>query len=156
MTLFVVVCWYALFFWNNLYVKYIFLFFSGLASSKLLAIYIYMNEITPTKYKIYVSSYVISLSNIFVMIPSAIFFLAGGKNLNHFLAATLLLSPLSIVLNFLMPESPVYLYEKKKFKQLRKTLATFAKVNRVILKQNFIIKGENQPQTHSKISNFDF
>ncbi|CAI2363647.1 unnamed protein product [Moneuplotes crassus] len=130
-----------LFFWRNLYAKYIGLFILGLSLYKNFAIYILGMEVVPKKYQVYTSSWLLSSESLLAMIPAAVFLLAGGSNMQHFLLAGLVLSFTAIPLTMMVPESPKYLFEKKCFVELRKNLAYIARFNGVSM-GDYQIEGE--------------
>ena len=67
-------------------------------------------------------------------------------------------SVIAIILWLFIPESPRYLYEKKKYEELRGTLMTIARVNKIHLKDDNFFKYENketmvnQKGTHYSLS----
>lgn len=54
----------------------------------------------------------------------------------------LIIPIISFILSLWIPESPRYLFAKKKYQELRVTMSTFARVNKVELRHQFIIEGE--------------
>ncbi|CAI2361450.1 unnamed protein product [Moneuplotes crassus] len=139
-----VVCAYCLFFWKNIYAKYAFLFLAGISMATKVALYIYCTEVCPKRYQIYVGSYVLSVSSFLVIIPTSVYLWIGYKNIQTALIVCLFLSVISAILTLYLPESPKFLYEKKRYKELRKTLSQICEINGTKLKSNFLIKGEQE------------
>ncbi|CAI2363843.1 unnamed protein product [Moneuplotes crassus] len=132
---------FVLFFARNLYVIYVFLFLAGLFIYRNVAVYILVLEMVPEKYRIYASSCILSAEAMLTVPPITIFFLSGGKNMYHILAVGVGLSVISSISAFFVPESPKFLYGKKRFSALRSNLAYIARFNGTSM-ENYIIEGE--------------
>jgi len=133
-----------MFFWRNLYAKYVALLIVGFVSFKDVAIYILVVESLPKKSQIYAASWVLSSDPLITSVPATIFLMAGGKQLQHFYIAGLVMSVLSFFLTLMVPESPKYLLEKGKYGELRKNLAFMARFNGVSMGE-YQIEGELVP-----------
>ncbi|CAI2363436.1 unnamed protein product [Moneuplotes crassus] len=135
---------FILFFWRNLYAKYVGLLILGFIGFKNLAIYILTVESVPMQYQIYVTGWILSSDPLFTLIPATIFLMAGGKQLQHFFIVGCVVAVLSFFLVLLVPESPKFLFEKKRYSELRKNLAYMAKFNGVSMGE-YQIEGETPP-----------
>ncbi|CAI2364771.1 unnamed protein product [Moneuplotes crassus] len=140
-----------MFFWRNLYAKYVGLLIFGFISFKDFAIYILVVESLPKKSQIYAASWVLSADPLLTVIPATIFLMAGGKQLQHFYIAGLVMSVLSFFLTLMVPESPKYLLEKGKYGELRKNLAFMARFNGVSMGE-YQIEGEIIPSDSQRSS----
>ena len=134
--------WFGLYFWRNLYVKYVLLFAGGLTIAKNILVYILCTEISPKKYQVYVGAYCLSIDPFMVLVPTSIYLLGGGKYMQHILIMSLAFSVLAIFASFLVPESPRYLYERKYFGELRENLKGIAKINGVKLDPQSLVFGK--------------
>ncbi|CAI2360036.1 unnamed protein product [Moneuplotes crassus] len=135
------VCSIILYFCKNMYVIYVTLFFSGFSFYKDFCLYIYLLEITPQKYQVYVGSVFQSCAAVLSVIPVCLFLILGGENLQDMFTVGLALSMVSPIMTFFIPESPKYLYEKKMYPELRETLSSISATNRVEMGQ-YYVKGE--------------
>ncbi|CAI2362935.1 unnamed protein product [Moneuplotes crassus] len=132
---------FVLYFWRNLYVIYVVLLLCGVLLYKNISIYILTIELIPTRHRMNTSSLINSAEAFLVYIPTTIFLLAGGKNMQHFLIVGLVLPVISLIPSFLIPESPKYLFEKGMFPELRKTLSYISRFNGAQM-GDYIIEGE--------------
>ncbi|CAI2367215.1 unnamed protein product [Moneuplotes crassus] len=116
---------------SGLYARYTMLFCLGALSFRLLALYILISELCPVQYRIYVSAgYALIDHYIGVLLP-AIYFRFIGKDYKVIFSCAVFAAPLSFILSMFLPESPRYLYEKRKIDQLRKEFEKIAEFNRV-------------------------
>lgn len=76
------------------------------------------------------------------VIPVNLFLIFGGQNLFTIFILGLVFATVVPILSLFIPESPQYLYEKKKFKELRKTMAYIATINGTSM-STYRIKGED-------------
>lgn len=79
------------------------------------------------------------------ILPVAIYFYVGGMYWEQIFIPSLILPFISTFASFFLVESPRYLFAREMYPELRKNIATFAKVNKVRMSENYIIEGEVQP-----------
>lgn len=116
---------------SGLYARYAMLFWLGALSFRLIALYILITELCPEQYRIYVSAgYALIDHYIGVLLPS-IYFRFIGKDYKVIFTWAVVAAPLSFILSMFLPESPRYLYEKRKIDNLREEFDKIAKFNRV-------------------------
>ena len=72
-----------------------------------------------------------NLESALPLIVTALYFYLGGKNWKDLYIITLILPVISFTLSFFVPESPKYLFSKKKYAEFDKTMKHIAKFNRV-------------------------
>ncbi|CAI2365422.1 unnamed protein product [Moneuplotes crassus] len=130
-----VICSFILFFTTNIYLKYVTLFFMGIGMCKAVVIYILCTEMFPQKNRMKAGSFILNIKYSFAMLITCSYFLSGGKHINNIMILALFFSVLSLILSFIIPDSPKYFYEKKMFKELRSTLEQISKINGVSFDQ---------------------
>lgn len=132
-------------------VYYVTLFLCGLLLFKNMTIYLLVLETVPDKARILVSSWILSSEAMVCFIPTSLSLLFGVKNIWYVVAAGPVFGTLSVILTLFIPESPKYLFEKRMFPELRKTMGSIAKFNRVKM-GHYTIEGEVS-KNNSGISN---
>ena len=105
------------------------MFLGGASFCKDLLIYVYLIEIVPDRYRVYVASYKTSLLTIVSHFQLSFYFMYGGKDWKIGYAPSAVALFISIFLTLLIPESPKYLYAKKDWSQLHQALSSIARVN---------------------------
>ena len=135
-------CWYSLYFWRDLNAIYATLFIWGLSGSKNIIVYILCTETVPKKHQVYVGSFVLSIGTLSSQVPTSIYFLLGGKNIQHVLMFSLILIIIATIVSFIVLESPRYLYERKFFTQLRKNLVIMSRINGAKMDANYLFEAE--------------
>ena len=105
------------------------LFLGGLSYYKDILLYVYLLEIVPERYRVYVSSYKISLNTVVSHIHLSLYFYYGGKNWKYGFGVSAITIVLSFCMTFCMPESPKYLYSKRDWSKLHQTMISIARIN---------------------------
>ena len=77
------------------------MFLAGIANAKAFLLYILLTEISPKEYQVYVGAYCVSVDTGVALIPTTIFFLAGGKDINHIVIIGLVFSVVGFIVSFL-------------------------------------------------------
>ncbi|CAI2383724.1 unnamed protein product [Moneuplotes crassus] len=143
----------AMFYSTNIYANYVILFFGGMLYSKNYLAYIYCVEITPEKHRIFFGCILLTLEAILPR-TSAVLYLyfadPEGRDLNKFHILATVFSLLSLALCMLIPESPKYLYEKKRWKELREVISSIANFNNVKMDETYLIKEEEKGKSDTQ------
>jgi len=113
------------------------LFSLGLITFRLLALYILILELSPKKYHIYVSAGYALIDNYLGVILPYFYFRFIGNDYKVVYMFAVIAAPLSFILAMLLPESPLYYYEKRKLEKLRAELKTIAEYNEVQIPDNY-------------------
>jgi len=121
----------------DLYIRYAMLFSLGLITFRLLALYILILELSPKKYHIYVSAGYALIDNYLGVILPYFYFRFIGNDYKVVYMFAVIAAPLSFILAMLLPESPLYYYEKRKLEKLRAELKTIAEYNEVQIPDNY-------------------
>ena len=79
------------------------------------------------------SSLVLAADGAVPLIVISLYFFLGGKQWKQIYFVTMIFPVLAFLISFFVPESPRYLYAKKKFRELNKTLKYISRVNGVKL-----------------------
>lgn len=108
---------------------YVLLFFSGLSFSKDILLYIYIIELVPQKYQVYMGAYSFTLHSCLVVLIVDFYFFMGGKHWEYAYLPALITMSVSTILSLFIPESPRYLYSKNDWFKLKKNLNYIATVN---------------------------
>ena len=103
---------YSLYFSDNYIAYYVILFFTGISKARDIVMYIYITECMPLGKQVYPGAYCLGIEIIIPVTISSLYFYLGGKNYKIPLLPVLVLSIISIIISFLIPESPRYLYAK--------------------------------------------
>jgi len=110
---------------------------------------------------VYAGSFIFTTGTSIVIVPTSLYLLFGGENMQNILIGSLVFSVLGTTLSFFIPESPRYLYERRKFDELRNNISFMARVNKSELDDEYLIDVEeelkNQPspsQSESKLRKY--
>jgi hypothetical protein len=76
------------------------------------------------------------------LMPSSLYFFFGGKDWKVYYIVPLITPILAFICSLFLPESPIYLYEKCKFHELRENIKTMARVNKVEMDEKYKIDAE--------------
>jgi MFS family permease len=133
---------FALYFARNLYLIFALMVLAGIAVSKNLILFIYLPELTPEKYRVFVGSYGYTIDSFLPIITVIIYFAFIGDNWTTIYIVPMVFSIIFVVLAFFIPESPKYLYARKMYSELRKNLDFIAKINKTKMPENYYIDTE--------------
>ena len=128
-----ILCCYIFYFSNNIYAYYVTMFILGITWGKSMLCYLLLSETCPKSTHIYISAVVVASDNFIPLIVVPLYFYLGGKHWKNIFSLTLILPVISLVMTCFIPESPRYLYSKRRYAQLDVTMNYIAKVNRVEL-----------------------
>lgn len=132
---------FMLSFSQNISFIYIGLFIGGLSVHKNFTLFILCSEILEEKDKMNATTWCLSSDSLISMIPAAIILLSGAKSTEFIPVLSIIIATTTLIGSFFIPESPRYLYERKEYSKLRKTLLRIAKFNGVEMGE-FKIQGE--------------
>ena len=126
-----ILCWYSFYFYNNIYSYYTTLFVLGLTWGKNMWLYILLTETCPKRTQMLMSSIALTSDAVVPNIMMTLYFYLGGKYWKHIYFPALIFPVIAFAMSFFIPESPRYLYTKKKYKSLNNTLKCISRVNGV-------------------------
>lgn len=92
--------------------------------------FVYVSELVPEKFRRYVGTFILFFDGS-SLILFGFYFLLISKNWVYFQVFTLLLSIASTAILFLIPESPKYLMNKRRYEDARNSFVKIAIINQV-------------------------
>ena len=131
-----ILCCYSFYFSNNIHTYYVTMFILGITWGKSMLCYLLLSETCPKSTHIYISAVVVASDNFIPLLVVPLYFYLGGKHWKSIFSLTLILPVISLVMTCFIPESPRYLYSKKRYAQLDASMNYIAKVNGVELNIN--------------------
>ena len=127
---------------NQLYLKYIGMFFLGLNIIRVKTVFILNSEITMKKQQIFIACIILAFNSTPIFFATT-YFKYISKDLTYYYYFIVFLAALNVVCRFLVPESPRYLYEKGEFDKARNVINKMARVNRSdMISENWLFKDE--------------
>lgn len=146
-----IIALYGIYFSDNYIAYYVFLFIGGLAVSRNVCTYIYATECVPARYQITVGAMCLSFDVLIPVTISSVYYFFGGIHWRVPLFPALIFPFIGLIFLWFLPESPRYLYARKKFTELREVILTYAKVNGSTMTHDYLIDEEvKQNQSSSK------
>ena len=130
---------FVLYFGNNIYIRYIALLIYGITWAKILYSYIYVSEIGPNKSRIYCCA-VLNFTEVVSIIPASLYFMFISNEWQYFYFVSILISVITFPFVFYIPESPKFLYETKRYDELRITIKNISIANWVIMDEHYIFE----------------
>ena len=107
------------------------MFFLGISWGKNMCCYILVSETCPKRTHLYISTIVFNLDNAIPLIIAPLYFYLGGKNWKDLYILALVIPVISFILSLFLPESPRYLFSRKKYVEFDKTMKHIARFNKV-------------------------
>ena len=155
-----ILCCYSFYFSNNIYSYYITMLFLGITWGKNMSCYLLLSETWPKSTHVYISAVVVASDNFISLLVIPLYFYLGGKHWKQIFSVTLFLPLIAFVMMFFIPESPRYLYSRKRYTELDETMRYIAKVNKIEYninsKEDIDIYRLSHTQSHLQISSKSF
>ena len=109
----------------------------GMISFRLVGLYILLIELSPKKYRIYVSAGYAIIDQYIAIILPVFYFKFFGNDYKTVFSFALLAAPFSLMLSLIIPESPRYLYERRKMDHLKYEINKIAQFNKTEIPKNY-------------------
>ena len=122
--------------------------------------YLLLSETWPKSTHVYISAVVVASDNFISLLVIPLYFYLGGKHWKQIFSVTLFLPLIAFVMIFFIPESPRYLYSRKRYTELDETMKYIAKVNKIEYninsKEDIDLNRLSHTQSHLQISSKSF
>jgi hypothetical protein len=121
---------------------YMLMLLIGISASKNMILYIYLPELIPENYRVYVSSYGYTIDALLPIVIAINYFSFIGNEWETLCIVPLIFSVVFVICAFFIPESPKYLYARRMYSELRKTLDYISWINQSKMPENYDIDTE--------------